>query len=184
MKTRECAAKVSGVKSLAQFALMLGFVLSAAACSEGDAIAFYQAPKENVRPHWDKPAHWTEGPAKPMRVATFAAGDAEVVISKFAADRFGGMLENINRWRTQVGLEPIDDAAKEESESIKVGDIEGKVFDFTGPEKDGVQKRTRVAMISRGADVWFFRLNGAAAAVEAQREEFDTFVMSIRFEQP
>ena len=49
----------------------------------------------------------------PMRVVGFRVGGdpgAECTLAVFAGDA-GGLLANVNRWRSQMGLEPIDEAA-------------------------------------------------------------------------
>jgi hypothetical protein len=57
------------------------------------------------------PQGWRYDPQpRPMRMATYivpdASGDIEVAVTRFPA-RVGGELANINRWRTQMGLEPV-----------------------------------------------------------------------------
>jgi hypothetical protein len=61
---------------------------------------------------WTLPEGWTEIPDNPpMRLHTFSAADddgpVEVAISRFPGE-VGGVLANINRWRSQVGLSPLD----------------------------------------------------------------------------
>ncbi|TVR40684.1 MAG: hypothetical protein EA402_13530 [Planctomycetota bacterium] len=69
------------------------------------------------RPNWVLPAGWKLDPApRQMRHSTYRApaGDTvvEVAISQFPGD-VGGMVANVNRWRSQVGLSPVDEAAAE-----------------------------------------------------------------------
>src|SRR5204862_6159639 len=87
-------------------------------CGRDDAIAVYAVPKEAApstapttepsenapaaasatTPRWDVPAGWQQEPAKPMRVASFKTGSgadaAEVIVTQFAPNQFGGLLEN------------------------------------------------------------------------------------------
>ena len=116
-----------------------------------------------------------------MRVATFSAGapgEAEVIVSRFPVNS-GSLLDNINRWRTQAGVEPITDPAQQQKESIKVDGREGAVYDLASP-----QKRIRVAMITDGAQAWFVKLQGTADGVAKQKPAFDQFVASMKFAGP
>ena len=65
---------------------------------------------------WTAPASWQSRPASAMRKATFiipgasAAEQAELAVTAFPGD-VGGNLANVNRWRGQIQLPPIDAAA-------------------------------------------------------------------------
>ena len=136
-------------------------------------------------PRWDVPAGWVKQPEKPMRFATFKTSDdasaPEVIVSSFGA--FGTMLDNINRWRGMVGLEPINDEKQQPVERIKVAGQDGALFDLTGPARDGQQpKRLIIAMLPAGQTVWFFRMSGPAEAVAAQKANFDALLKSVKFE--
>ena len=70
-------------------------------------------------PPWSVPEGWRRVQEQaPMRLATFVAeqpeGQAKVLVSRFAG-QVGGELANVNRWRDQVGLEPIDEAKLDET---------------------------------------------------------------------
>jgi hypothetical protein len=136
-------------------------------------------------PKWDVPPDWVKQPDKPMRFATFrTSNDAnapEVIVSSFGA--FGTMLDNINRWRGMVGLEPIADEKEQPVEKLQVGGRDGALFDLTGPAKDAQPaKRLMIAMVPAGQTVWFFRISGPADAVAAQKANFDALLTSVKFE--
>jgi len=119
------------------------------------------------------PAGWERKPDQAMRVATFRAGAADVVVTRFGAESFAQLLPNINRWRGQVGLDPLKDE-KEITEGPPIGAL--KIFDFTGPKQ-----RVRVAVAKQGEWVWFFKLQGEQDAVGGQQKTFDEFLRSIQF---
>ncbi len=57
------------------------------------------------------PEGWTRGADRNMRLATFTFGSAcECVVSAFPGD-VGGLHANVNRWRQQVGLGPLEASA-------------------------------------------------------------------------
>jgi hypothetical protein len=165
-------------------------------CDRDDAIQSYNAPKDthsasaDVEPQMQPssqptevtlegmrmvvPAGWQPQPAQQMRIATFSAGKAEVVITKFGAEIAKQELLNINRWRGQVGLQPLPEGSDVAGEAIIVGAMKAQLFDFAGAEK-----RVRVAAVSAGDSVWYFKLQGASAEVARQQLNFDEFLRSI-----
>lgn len=132
---------------------------------------------------WTLPAGWTETRGGQMRLVTFrppVAGrvDASVVVLPGLA---GGELANVNRWRNQIGLGPIDDAALARARVVvktKAGPLH--VYDFTS---DGEPRNRVVAGLTEArGDTWFVKLNGDAAAVGAARADFMKLLGSLRFE--
>ena len=113
-----------------------------------------------------------------MRVASFRAGDVEVIIAKFGAESFASLLPNINRWRNQAGLEPVDDPKDVKAEDGAVGRFKAKIYDFIGPSK-----RLRVGVVLNGPDVWYFKIQGSADAVASQLPAFEEFLLSVRLDQ-
>ena len=147
-----------------------------------------QAPQD-LPLTWTLPAGWQQDPqARPMRVATVVV-DAngkrgELIVTRFRTGGFGSVVDNLNRWRQQVGLPPVKDEKEVTPEKATVGGSEAKVYDFTGPAgADGnPPKRNRVVMVDTPAgDAWFFRFSGPADLVEAQRGAFDALLQSVKF---
>jgi hypothetical protein len=125
---------------------------------------------------WNIPAGWSQEPDKPMRVASFKAGDAELIVTQFGKDNFGGALANINRWRGQAGLDQVSDENAASAQPVTVNNNPGKLYDFAGPTT-----RVHVEMIEVGDNVWFFKLVGPTAAVAQQQPAFDEFLKSVSF---
>jgi hypothetical protein len=135
---------------------------------------------------WTLPSGWQQDPqARPMRVATLTV-DAngkrgELIVTRFRVGGFGSLVDNLNRWRQQVGLAPVADAGEVKAENATVGGSPAKVYDFSGTGADA--KRNRVAMVeTAGGDVWFFRFFGPADLIEAQRGNLDAFLQSVKFD--
>jgi hypothetical protein len=121
-----------------------------------------------------------------FRSATFYVGGAgneraEVIVTKLPMNRFGTMLDNINLWRQQVGLPPTDDENKENVSEATVAGARTILFDFAGPQAAADVKRSYVAMLVKGPDVWFVKLIGPAKTVADQRANFDAFLQSLQF---
>jgi hypothetical protein len=88
---------------------------------------------------WDVPEGWKEGPERMMREATLVLPEGEppveVAISKLTVqgEETEYLLANINRWRGQLGLEPVKEL--NESAGVKVVELDGGkawVFDGVG----------------------------------------------------
>jgi hypothetical protein len=140
------------------------------------------APDQGLR--WTLPRGWTdERQGGGMRYATIKIPvkgriDASVVVLPGPA---GGELMNVNRWRGQIGLDPIDDAAlaaaRREVRS-KAGAI--SLYDFTS---DGQKKSRLIAgILEAGGSTWFVKVTGDADAVSAARPDFLSLLGSLRLE--
>ena len=132
-------------------------------------------------PNWQVPSGWKAAGPKPMRLASFdipdAAGNGDVSISKLSGNG-GGLLANVNRWRGQVGLSPLEAgalAANSKTVATAGGDS------GTWVELVGTEKTILGAIVARGEVSWFFKLTAPAAVAAQNRDAFEQFVRSIRF---
>ncbi|MCX5660120.1 MAG: hypothetical protein NTW19_10415 [Planctomycetota bacterium] len=137
---------------------------------------------------WEVPVAWKVVPnGGPFRVAAFRVGgnkpveSAEIVITSFSGG-VGSLLDNINRWRGQVGLEPVADPKDQPAEALAKNADPAVVFDIVGPASQPPEKRhIVVAMIIHGEQSWFVKMTGGQEVVAAQKPTFTTFVRSLRF---
>jgi hypothetical protein len=119
-----------------------------------------------------------------MRYATFTAPvpgklDASVVVLPGPA---GGELANVNRWRGQIGLPPLDEAGLAAARKVlkaRAGPL--KVYDFTSDGKPG--SRLVAALAEAGGNTWFVKMTGDADAVGAARSDFMKLLGSLRFDE-
>jgi hypothetical protein len=137
---------------------------------------------------WTTPAGWEEQPgSNAMRVTSFHIGSgadqAEVIVSRIPQAGIGSLPDNINRWRGQVGLDPVDSDKNAGFHPIAIGGQPGLMLDFTGPKAgDTPAKELLVALTIRGADGWFFKLLGPEPVVSKQQDAFKQFLGSLQFE--
>jgi hypothetical protein len=117
---------------------------------------------------WTPPAAWTAKPAGAMRKGSYTVkgdeGEADFAITAFPGD-VGGDLANLNRWRGQLSLPPLnqsDFAAATQH------------VDHNGPQ------RILGAMIPHGGATWFFKLTGPAALVAREKPAFTAFLATIK----
>lgn len=93
---------------------------------------------------------------------------------------------NVNRWRGEVGLEPL--AANDLSagtQAIKVDSFQAiymeAIPDAAKGEESTADRGTLAAMANGGEVVWFIKITGDIDIVVAQRERFKSFLNSIQF---
>ena len=127
------------------------------------------------------PAGWTEFPASGVRKANFrvedADGSAEITVTAFPGD-VGGTLANINRWRAQIGLEPI--ALRDMSRIVRplpISDHAGQIVYLRG-ETESILG----ALLGFHGFTWFFKMQGDSATVAAQAEAMVAFLNSVEIE--
>lgn len=108
---------------------------------------FAQLKIESGRPAWELPEGWTEGPERTMRLATLlipaSEGDADkplevsVISLPLVGEWSSQVLDNVNRWRKQLGRDPLTASLLEEM-TIPLAIAEGSIrFDSTGWMDDG-----------------------------------------------
>lgn len=130
---------------------------------------------------WTLPRGWKESAGGSMRYATFTPPvpgkvDASVVVLPGPA---GGELANVNRWRGQIGLPAIDEAAlaaARRTVRTKAGPL--NVYDFAAPGS-----RLVAALAESGGNTWFVKMTGDADAVGAARDDFMKLLGSLRFDE-
>jgi len=135
-----------------------------------------------------KPDGWDEQPPDNRqgiyRPAVFLVRDgghlAEISVVPLAGDG-GGAAANVNRWRRQLGLDPLDDAQiRKELRNLDVASGKAPYVDLTGRDPTGPQ-RILGAWIVHGSRTWFIKMKGSPELVGKQQAGFEAFVQSIRF---
>lgn len=140
-----------------------------------------QPPPEPEAPNikWEVPAHWSPGPPSAMRYASFVSGEtekADISVITFPGEG-GGDLDNVNRWRQQIGLPPLEASGLD----AIVSPLAAAEIKFSTVDLDGATSRTIAAWTRQEGRVWFFKLTGPKQAVERERPNFVKFVQSVRF---
>jgi len=126
---------------------------------------------------WTVPAGWKPVEStQSMRIATFDAAGAEVTVSAFPGAA-GGNLANVNRWRGQIGLEPVDEAGLARLLSTsRSGATEVALLAM-----EGTDGRVMLGAILSPGDgqTWFVKSTTDAAHAQAIRPAFDAFAGSF-----
>lgn len=135
------------------------------------------APASSIA--WTLPAGWTAAPAKPMRLAVFnvpigqgASGECGVFLFPGGGDR----LANVNRWRGQVGLPPIDAGALDKeltTDACAFGP-------FAWLTVKGERKAFLAAIVATPTGQCFVKLEGPPDLLAGLQPGFLAFCRSLR----
>ena len=139
---------------------------------------------------FDTPAGWEPQSTSQFRLASFSVPGDGVPAADVSVSAFPGMagqdLGNVNRWRSQVGLGPVDPAGLAGvTSTVKGAHHEFQMYDFESPSPmlDGGGKlRLLAAMLKQGDTTWFFKMTGEAGLVASQRESFLQFLRFFHLE--
>jgi hypothetical protein len=151
----------------------------------GSSAEMPQPPAPNAPLKWSLPKGWSEAKGGgTMRFATFKAPyagklEATVVVLPGPA---GGELANVNRWRGQIGLPPLDEPGLAKARTAlktKAGAL--NVYDFTS---EGQAKSRLVAgyISTPDGSTWFLKLTGDADPVGKAKPDFLTILGSVRLD--
>lgn len=190
-------------------AIVLGgvFALLLPGCSRDEEISSYEAPVDEtpdpVHPMgattpdgappsaspgftYERPEGWAAGEVKGMRKAAFVVedGDQKVEITVIDLAAAAGLwLPNVNIWRQQIQLgESTAEELTEATSPIEVAGIQGQFVELLGPEDAEPRQAILAVMAVRGPKSWFFKLKGDADLALAEKERFQQFVKSVKFE--
>lgn len=133
------------------------------------------------------PESWSAGKAGSMRKASFLVQDgeksAEITIIDLPAAA-NDTLTNVNRWRGQVKLGEItQEELPKHVREIEVGGVKGQFVELMGPAD--AQPRLGILGVLAFVDdkAWFIKLSGDAELAEREKENFEAFVRSIKFQK-
>jgi hypothetical protein len=146
------------------------------------------AASSGERPYeWITPTGWEELAPSSMRLANFqigGAGGAECYFTVMGGGG-GGVLANVNRWRNQIGLDPITDAEVGALPTMALLSSEAKVVSLSGAYKGmGDTAEAGFGLLGlvmvEGGQAFFVKMTGPEAVLVAERGNFEAFVASLR----
>ncbi len=201
---------MNSLRQLSSFAL-LSALLALAACGRND-VQVYRVAKEQPasaadaqqaampagHPNmgggaseapslkWTLPAGWEEVAPGEMRLASFKIKDGakQADVGVFPLPGMAGRdIDNVNRWRGQVGLQPItEDEMAKEAQAVDVARQKAQLFDMAGQNpSSGDKTRILAAILRRNDTSWFFKMNGDDDLVAKQKPAFIDFLKSLSF---
>lgn len=203
-------ARFSGrAGALVRVSLGITTALVLSACDRNDEVQVYKIAKEKAAPKaaashdhshgtergalpsltWKVPAGWEEAAPGEMRLASFRVRGKDSEQADVGVFPLPGMagtdVDNVNRWRGQVGqpalsAEELDKGA----EAVSVDGMVAKVYEQAG-ENPGSGEKTRIlgAILRREGVAWFFKMTGPDELVAQQRPAFREFLESLKFSE-
>lgn len=128
---------------------------------------------------WKAPAALLPKPNLPLRVASYRfvadGAEADLAISAFPGTT-GGLEANLNRWRGQVGLAPLEEEALRNTITpMTVDGIQLVLVDYAG-----TSTRLIGAVVPHRDGTWFFKLTGSPALLEKAKPVFLELIGTIR----
>ncbi len=132
------------------------------------------------------PSGWKEQTPGGLRKAAFdieeGALTALVTVIELGPEASGAM-ENINRWRQQVGLGPTTpDELQQNLTVLSVDGYPAMFVEMVGP-KEAQRPQTILGVIALVEKrPWFFKFQGDSALAESQKQPFLDFLKSVQFE--
>ena len=186
------AASTCIVCALAIFLLLTG-------CGEGEKIETYveSAPAPAVTADspvpaghpplngdyvWQSPEGWEIQPPSSMRIGSYlvphGADKGDLSVIRLSGEA-GGKLNNLNRWRGQIGLEPVAPGSPE-AEGRQVETPAGSFTVWTLVNGDPVNQGMLVAMLFTGDHSLFVKLTGPPQLVEAVDSQFTAYLESFK----
>lgn len=132
---------------------------------------------------YETPEGWKRAPNAPLSTLTFAVGEgakpAMFTTTPLAAGGAGGVEQNVNRWRGQIGLQPLTgDALAKEVTELPVAGKKAQLVDLVGQER-----RILGAILNTEDATWFFKLTGPVEVVGQNKVAFSKFLESISFDK-
>ena len=141
---------------------------------------------EAVKPAWTIPAGWQEVPPTQFLLAKYSIADAsgakaEVNVAELDGNG-GGVLPNVNRWRGQIGLDPVDETGLAKvTTSLDVTGGQATFVDLTGTDATGQPTRLVAAIVPMGNQTWFYKLLGDEKIVAREKDAFTKLVQTTRY---
>jgi hypothetical protein len=132
------------------------------------------------------PKDWTKVPPnndviREQMTVTENGEKAEITIT-FLPGRGGDPVLNVNRWRGQIQLPPID--GKEVYKGLtplEVNGLPAAMADLANPQAPAPNRILGV-MIETPAAMWFLKMRGPDALVGRQKSNFEAFTRSFKIE--
>ncbi len=149
--------------------------------------ALQTAQPQHQHLSWDTPDDWLEKPASGMRLGSYYIsnyyGVADMsIVSLSGMD--GGLIANLNRWRGQLHLNPVDQSDLPNFHSKR--QINGLAFDYFKLTSDTILANKKenssmiVAMLKYKEHHYFFKATGEKSMIEKIEPSFLTFLESIK----
>ncbi|MBC8522762.1 hypothetical protein H8D29_02435 [PVC group bacterium] len=123
---------------------------------------------------WKQPAEWSvDENASPILMAAYNATSGARITLTALGGSGGGTLDNINRWRDQLGLTPL-----QSMDEIEVTHLANEAIVVDLVAEDG-ERRIVSGIVPSGTETLFFKLTGSTSETDSELERFNEFVIGV-----
>jgi len=136
---------------------------------------------------WTLPEGWKDLPPKQFRQGNWSVDGQEDVQAYLTVGTGGGILLNVNRWRSQMGLEPVSDAEVKGLSTIEVlgrtaliVELDGTFAGMGGTGNGAGYRMLGVIFSDDRGGLVFLKMFGPKAKVEKAHDAFLALVGSLR----
>jgi len=129
---------------------------------------------------FEAPKEWTPTAGNGISLQAFEVVDGTERIDITLSRTGGGLLDNMNRWRGQVGLPPVKQ--DELAEALKPREVNGMTAMFIemhSPDDAAKKESIFGVMVPEEGQTWFVKLRGSTKLAEQERERFEAFAKSL-----
>lgn len=164
-----------------------GFISLLKSIEIGDKAEALEKPGINL----EVPENWEKNTGNEMRVASFSIPssdgiDGDVSVIPLPGDG-GSDLENINRWRAQLRLPPLESDSNPAIGETKEGQSGSFLLTHMVSEEalfsENRHGAISTAILRKGDFTWFFKIAGEAEMIRNNRETFESFVSTAIIER-
>ena len=136
---------------------------------------------------YQRPPGWQEAPPGQMRVASFGVSGKDGKRAEVSVVPLPGLagtdLNNVNRWRGQVGLPPVPETELAGlAQPVEIAGQPAKLYEQAGASPGATdQSRILAAILRRDGVAWFFKMTGDDGLVAEQKPVFIELLRSVKF---
>jgi hypothetical protein len=136
---------------------------------------------------YKRPGEWQEIAPGEMRAASFRVSGKDGKQADVSVIPLPGLagsdLDNVNRWRGQVGLPGVSEAELATlAQPVEIGGQAAMLYEEAGANPgSGEKSRILAAITRRGGMAWFFKMTGDEGLVAEQKPAFIEFLKSVSF---
>ena len=168
-----------------------GFISLLKSIEIGDRPEALEKPAINLK----VPEGWEKIPAEGMRMASFRIPDSaaengidgDVSVIPLQGDG-GSNLENVNRWRAQLRLAPLESESDPAIGETKQGSSGSFLLTHMVSEETlfSADRHGAIstAILRKDDFTWFFKIAGEAEMIRSNRDAFESFVTTAILGQP
>jgi hypothetical protein len=136
---------------------------------------------------YKRPEAWQDAALGEMRAASFHVGGKDGKQADVSVIPLPGLagsdLDNVNRWRGQVGLAAVSETELASlAQPVELAGQTAKLYEQAGANPgSGEKTRILAAIARRDGTAWFFKMTGDDGLVAEQKPAFVEFLKSVSF---